>query len=251
MFQDAELAARQLAGKFTTQDKLSYLQNKLADMTEIWNDLDLHTTYLFGMNAFDHMNKSVEDIVYNSIIESIVNADQHYLFITSHQFDWAEACINVWPNAQIILFENTEKFVSGRKFKDAQPSTIFDSWEVVRGADWPIHPPKTIDELESLPADVAVELKTQFEKLYVDYYCELGRSCYNAKKRADFKQKHQQNIIAWDTDWYFSPEETVKEIGNLYSKLNLTNFNPDAIRTYYDIWASKLKVQLPHTFQTN
>ena len=74
VFQHAELANLQLDGNFTLQDKLAYLHDKLNNMTEIWNDLDLHFLNLFGINEGEHMNKSTEDISYNSIIETITNA---------------------------------------------------------------------------------------------------------------------------------------------------------------------------------
>jgi len=246
VFQHAELANLQLDGNFTLQDKLAYLHDKLNNMTEIWNDLDLHTPYLFGINAGEHMNKSTVDISYNSIIETITNLNQHYLFITSHEIEYAESCINIWPNAQIILFENAKKFISGRTFKDTIKSTTFDNWSAIRGEDWPIDPPKSTQELESLPLDVINELKTNFGNPYVHYYSELSRSQYKIKKQEEFKRKHIKNIMVWNTDWYFSLTDTLTEIGNLYNKLNLSGYDPIAISSYYDSWASKLKIQLPH-----
>ena len=46
--------------------------------------------------------------------------------------------------------------------------------------------------------------------------------------------------ITWNTDWYFSKKETIEQIYNLYVKLNLGNFNEQAIATYYDEWIAAL-----------
>jgi hypothetical protein len=246
IFQDANLAKRQLDNDFILQNKLDYLIDKLNATEQLWTDLDLHSPYLFGLSSADHVGKNINEIKYNDIIKSLVELNQHYFFMTAHQITWAEACLNCWPNAQIILFENTKEFISLRKYKDLIKSPIFDIWEKIKGQDWPLTPPNTIDELEALPIKIKNEFESSFGDLYSDYYKELIVPRQNQIDLNNFKEKFKHKIITWDANWYFSSTKTIKEIKNLYDKLNLSNFNADAITLYYELWCKKLTVQLPH-----
>ena len=55
----------------------------------------------------------------------------------------------------------------------------------------------------------------------------------------DTKLKNQ--TIFWDNDLFFSCDATVNRIEQLYSELELTNFNREYIVKYYNQWISKLK----------
>ena len=52
VFQDADLASRQLQQDFTPADKFSYLTNKINKVTGEWHDLDLGCVQLFGVTNF-------------------------------------------------------------------------------------------------------------------------------------------------------------------------------------------------------
>jgi len=239
VFQSAELAVRQLCGKFTQQDKIAYLLDKLNNTTEKWDDLDLHTPYLFGINSSEYMIKHINDINFNRCIEPLINLNQHYLFITAHQYALVEACITGWPNARIILFENTEKFVSERCIR--RPNKFFNIWVEIRKDNWPKLIPNTFDGLEKLPPAILTNLKSNFAEFYSSYVEYLTELYPSHQTVINFKNNFSEKIILWNTNWYFSEKDTVREVGNLYVNLNLNNFNSTFITDYYHAWLNKIK----------
>ena len=64
----------------------------------------------------------------------------------------------------------------------------------------------------------------------------------------DFEVKRFNNRnepIWWDTNWFFSKDDTVSNIKQIYNIFGLNDFNEDYISTYYDLWINKLE-QLKH-----
>jgi hypothetical protein len=43
-------------------------------------------------------------------------------------------------------------------------------------------------------------------------------------------------FYVWDTNWYFSEEDVITHIKQLYEILSLSGFNGDAISKYYNVW---------------
>jgi hypothetical protein len=44
----------------------------------------------------------------------------------------------------------------------------------------------------------------------------------------------------WDTNWYFSEEDTVSHIKELYDLFGFNDFNVDVVTEFYRKWISKL-----------
>jgi hypothetical protein len=244
LFQNAKLAEQQIDGNFTPIDKLKYLIDKLNSMKESWNDLDLHSPYLFDVNASDHVDKTRETINYNHIIEKITNLNQQYFFMVSHEMEWTIACLNIWPNARVILFENYEDFISDRNFKiDHLIDDMKVTWNQIRGSDWPIIAPMSIEEFQNIPQDIQNEASTLFH-----YDKFFKHPSYILEKFVKFKNESMEfkkiypNVFVYDTDSYKSIDDTVKKINELYTKLELDDFNADSIREYYQNWIAKLTV---------
>jgi hypothetical protein len=244
LFQNADLAEQQFHDKFTPQDKLNYLLVRLDSVSEKWDDIDLHSPYLFGINAIEHVGQSRETVVYNPIIEKITHINQHYFFIVAHDLDWTRACLGIWPNAKTILFENYEEFILSRNLKIDNTAEMIDNWKQIRGIDWPVDAPMSLKELDALPEIVR---KEAVESFHYDNFFKTPP--FVLERFAEFKQsslefKKTNNTISWDVRNYQSAENTVKQLDSLYTTLGLTDFNAQAIKQYYQMWTSKLKIPI-------
>ena len=203
VFQDHQLAQKQLDLKFIQQDKINYLLDKLAETVEWndypevygWNDLDLGCMELFGISNSDYVQLSSDEIrnlQFNDVITTLSNSSKKF-FIVAHWPNNVARYLTVWPNAKLITFKNYSKFINFR-----------------------IH-----DRIK--------------ENVYIPMSDEMPNN-YN-----EVITKFSDQMQLWDTDWYFDEKDTIAGIKNLYQSLNLSNFNEKAITSYYTAWINKLK----------
>jgi len=242
LFQNAKLSEQQINGNFTPKDKLKYLIDKLNSVKETWNDLDLHSPYPLAWEH-EYVDKTKETINYNHIIEKITNLNQQYFFMVSHEMEWTIACLNRWPNARVVLFENYEDFIFARYSKIDHFNNMKDTWDQIRGRDWPIIAPLSIEEFQNIPQNIRNEASTLF---HYDKFFKY--TSYTLEKFVKFKNESMEfkkiypNVIVYDANSYKSIDNTVKQIDELYTKLELDDFNADSIKEYYQNWIDKLNV---------
>lgn len=205
VFQDSELAEKQLLGNFNSGDKLEFLLSMIdKNNTGEWNDLGLGCVQLFGASERDYSESipprnnvhgeqtipyTVNNITVNlkKIIETLSNGDLRF-FLVVHDVSNLLPILNVWRNAKVIVFTNTANFKRLRNHKN-------------NDSDW-----KVWDyEISSL-----IESSNIKNKIYY------------------FNNNH-----------YFSENDTIDQIRNLYNDLGLSNFNEDYIREYYKNWIRK------------
>jgi len=55
------------------------------------------------------------------------------------------------------------------------------------------------------------------------------------------RTKRLNNVIWWDTNWYFSESNTLDNIENVYVELGLSDFNREFVKEYYNQWINKLE----------
>jgi len=232
VFQSAPFAKEQLSGNFSQTDKINYLKNELDRIGDKWNDLNIGCGHFFGIDNefyYQYPTDLIKSLLTQQIIDDITNSELKF-FIVAH---WPSICdeyIKVWPNAKIIYFKNTKDFISAR-YKNPLSST----WDIVRGVDWPVDPPASVEELNSLPDAVRKEFNTFFPKVYLDLKFRSSELDYYERSIINYP-----NSIVWDTNNYFQIDDTVNGIRNLYKLLNLNNFNEKAVQDYYIAWIDKL-----------
>ena len=54
------------------------------------------------------------------------------------------------------------------------------------------------------------------------------------------KIKRKINYYIWDTNWYFSFEETIINLKKLYHLLDLGDIDEKSIKKYYTVWIEKI-----------
>jgi hypothetical protein len=230
VFQDGTLVTQQLNGLFTQQDKINLLLQRLDETTDEWNDLGLGCGQLFGTDNLLYLCE-YPDLIrlreFPECINSLINLNKHYFFIVAHNTIFLEGYLNIWKNAKVIIFENPKEFIVNR---------LPDKWENFRVIDWPLMPPLSRDDLILYPQNIIDEIDLAFPNWEYDLqFFQIYK-----QKFSEFKDNFTGTVISWDTNWYFSAEQTVAEIKKLYETLNLDGFNPDIILNYYHAWQNKL-----------
>lgn len=107
VFQDSTLAEKQLAGEFNVDDKLHFLLHQLDHCDpDIWDDLGLGCTKLFGSNERHYTEGKVD---FKQIIDTLSHSE--FKFILGVHFpNSLKPMLDVWKNATLIVFTNTKNF---------------------------------------------------------------------------------------------------------------------------------------------
>lgn len=237
VLQDQHLAEKQLAGQLYQIDKLNILEQRLAQITNCWNDLNLGCFQLFGINSDAYLTdykELIQPVMFNNIIRRLTSTDSHYFFLVAHNFYYLRAYLNYWPNAQIILVKNHRQFADLRSLELDQAE-----WQKYRGSSWPEKPPATLEEFNNYPTIVKDEMINQASWLVKPY---LYKFVFDIAHQQEYSIALKElNVIEWDANCYMSREHTLNCLSVLYNKLNLLDFNRTYIGIYYDQWMQKLK----------
>jgi hypothetical protein len=114
IFQDRNLAERQLFNSFTQQDKFDYIENQITEVKTKWTDLNLGNDSLFGFRINDYLISP--QVVQNygpffDVVESLSNSDKKF-FLGGHWPILVDKYLEVWPNSSVIVFYNYNNFIN-------------------------------------------------------------------------------------------------------------------------------------------
>jgi hypothetical protein len=175
VFQSEYFVKEQLSGKFGVNEKMKFLLDGIRDADTGWNDLNLGCHQLFGCMTKDHKYGC------NDTIDQLSNSSKLF-FVVSHHFPNIETILDVWTNAQVIVFNNYDRFV-----KDRGHTSFMTGQE------------------------------PHFERTLFDY---------------------NKKFITWDTNWYYSRQETVHHVQELYDDFELMPVNKMYLENYYEAWSN-------------
>lgn len=225
VLQDSNLATQDINGLLSQQDKFDILNSRLVNMSEThWTDLNLGCFQLFG-----NYYKPSDPI-------PVLSSSDYHFFIVAHTYNQFSEIYKHWPNAKIIAFTNSQKFIEYREIHLKRNR----QWQLIRSSSWPNNPPTTIDELKLLDADIQQEINKEFPGF-------LSWLVHRPIRIPDSSTKLSTIPNAsyyWDNNLYFSKIDTVNEIKKLYNYLKLPDFNQDLVSKLYDSWMYSLSKQI-------
>jgi hypothetical protein len=235
VFQDINLAKKQINGKFTLDDKIRYVNQKLflSMKTKIWTDLDLGHSKLFGVNVNDLFYTNFDnfdiDSFYQEDINFLMNNDV-WISTGGHNLRIFKKWYNFFPNATIIYYYNWDKFALSR-VKEIQKT-----WNVIRKSHWQELYPSTIEEFYSLPKIVKQEIIKYFPFLYYQLILTNRYKRENENYITNL-EKSGGKVFHWDVDWYNHEHIFLEKLKDLYKKLNLEiSWKDSQILNYRKKW---------------
>ena len=124
---------------------------------------------------------------------------------------------------------------------------IFENiWNNNKNNNWP-NPPKYIREYMQFDIELRNEIN---DILNLNYYNLRNIQDYWDGKldidlmkdpKVQFMDLYKNNVIyTWNTNWYFSLDDTLKGFKELYELLELDNFNENALSLVYNKWIDKI-----------
>lgn len=230
VLQDGPLVTKQLNGLFTQQDKSNLLLQRIDDTIEKWTDLGLGCGQLFGTGNLLYLSEYPELIQLHKFpdcIHSLIELNKHYFFIVAHNIIFLEKYLNIWKNAKVIMFENSQEFISNRSI---------NNWEAFRGESWLLKQPSNRDELLLYPQDIIDEI----DMALPNWEYDMKFFDIHNKEVNNFKANFTGTLVTWDTNWYVSAEQTIAEVKKLYNLFKLDGFDANLILNYYNAWKNKL-----------
>lgn len=252
LLQNNELAIKQLNGTLTPLDKLDMLVNNISQVTDTWTDFGLSDDKMYGIDRNEmHLLYTAlkEDPTvwrfFNNIGE-ITNSGK-YIIHTSHPGPEIFRRLEVWPNSKVLVITNTREFIRevGRAYYIEQSPLVRDRckqyWDIVRGADWPVDPPRELEDVADLPDFVKDELYNTFNG-EIDRYL----TSWHMEDHDEALIRSQVNDVFYlsalellDTD------ATVNVVKDIYKWMGLTDFDSNMCKTLHTTWLTKLKETAP------
>jgi hypothetical protein len=127
--------------------------------------------------------------------------------------------LKVWPNCKtVIYFKNTKLFIELRRY---------NMWVWWSGAFKNLKNGNTMTQETLLKF---IESPQRHKKIIMDKFNDIVQ----INSHCDLTSK--VTFYMWDTNWYFSEEDTITHIKELYKILHLSGFDENAISKYYNVW---------------
>lgn len=245
VFSNHMLASQQLQGTFTVKNKVAYLDTKLNESRsqKTWNDLKLGCVQLTGLREDDYLKNYPEilSLRLNHTLQKIINANL-WFGIVAHTTFGLEATLRFWPNAKVILFTNSENFLTARGQFDQNKDQWFiprlNYWNVIKGADWPEVAPSNTEQFNLLDDFIKQEL-TDIHQGEIFQYFDHRKLMY------DLFQQHSERLVAqlgnrvycWDTDKsYQNLENFLMEFNKCRNWLRVPHPGNDTLTSYFCTW---------------
>lgn len=180
-----------------------FLANCLSFSNKISSTIENKLDYL--IEKLDSTNVIWNDFHLNNILD-----DNNYFFILDHPFtpNVLKYHLRHWKNSIVILFKNPIPFCKLRRCV----------WNV---AGEICYDPNYFEgELGKYS-----ELMLYNDKNQTYSFCNI---------------KNKTNFYIWDTNWYFSSEDTINNLRKFYQILDLGEFDEKSILHYYNSWINKI-----------
>lgn len=161
------------------------------------------------------------DIIWDDVfLKSSDFSGKQYNFLLNHPTPSLKKALKrdleFWVNCKtIIYFKNTKLFRYLRSC-NLNESDIFEKKKIKTSLLQFIN--HTEDQKNGL-------IKYFNDRDQLNSYCSL---------------KKNRLFYVWDTNWYFSLDQTLNHIEELYKILNLSGFDSNNITQYYNVWMHKM-----------
>ncbi len=257
VLQEKNLAKQQVQGNLSTVDKGDFLLGALANTNETWTDLNMGCHTLFDV----HMSISDTEWVYpelayhrrwHPVIKECISK-KLCLFQVSHTARATRWNKQIWPNAKVIVFVNTDPFFD--KYRSnfpglpdlAKTQQSFNLWNSMRESHWPELPPRWLENFEKSPfIEILDEIKShpKYEDLlyYIpsEHYFDCRKKLEHDATAAMVLEENFAEHFIWDTEWYLYPDLFCEKVAEVYEFLDLDDFDKSLIEKLHKAYLQSI-----------
>ena len=162
---------------------------------------------------------------------------------------------NVWPNAQLIVFENYDQFLKHNRpesvdnpivnYSDTLQQQLLKYWKSIRDPSWPELPPTTVNELNLLPTYIVEEINQTFLEIYRYFQTDathtvIDKSIAIANHLTQITH-NKHNVFRWDVDKNYNELTIANSVLALAQKIGIENIDPEDVEGYYINWKNTLQ----------
>lgn len=251
--QDINLAIEQIQGNLSPQKKLDLLIERMSASKNSWTDLNMGCFSFFGVYLTIESTECLyPELAYgmqwNKQLREVYDSGKIFFIVsqTARTTRWFK---QIWPNAKIINFYNTQPFFEKYRQNFTRLPQYHHvenakrEWDKIRQAGWPELPPMWIENFYLPPFDDIVDqidlnkIKYIPSKTYFEQVEELEQQ----KQAEMFRDRIFADNFQWDTSWYCSEEKFLKHISEVYKFLKLSDCSIDSVRELYCNWINCLE----------
>ena len=237
VFMDSRCVQLQQQNCFTATDKLNFLLNRLekSKTDNNWNDLGMGENFFLTPDFESPIQRDYSDNFFYEEVKWLIES-KTYFFLSAHDLREIKITLKMWPKAKIIVLTNSYDFIVNKRKNYS--FTLQNEWNDIRGSDWPERFPKNLEEYFKLDDYIKKEIQELYDDIFYNTLVLFDEKKFNKEMKIITSKKY----LSWDVEWFFDRNKTVKEIQKLYAKLNIKDFNVQAVETYFDAWFSQTKL---------
>jgi hypothetical protein len=245
VFHNKCLIRDQLDNKFDYYAKKQYLLNQINEAYEnkVWKDFVLGPLQTFEFSIYDEHNEPDEIISLRlpRELDDVVNRNLR-MFMICHSPNHIKRCLDLWPNAKIIVFTNYQSFVEKRKNKSQSPfkEKLKNYWKTIRADLWPEHPPTTQEEFISLDQKIQQECLDLFRGEILRYldYSDYEYSLWHEEAKNICSNSNNYCI---DIGYaYLNFENFYETYRDICTKYNFVSAEKNDVQEIFECWMSKI-----------
>lgn len=251
--QNNALAIKQLNGDISSLDKFEMQVNSINSVTDTWTDFGVSHEKMFGMRnyeiCFTYPELKHDSTVwrFHKDIETLSYSNK-YMVHTSHPGPELFVRLEVWPNSKLLVLTDTREFIRaiGRQYYIERTPFVRDQclkyWEIIRGPEWPVEPPREIEDIAKLPDFIQDELYNVFGGEIERYLTSWNMEEYEMSLIEEQVTQDKFFMSAMD---FMDKHKTLQTTQKLYNWLGLTDYNEAMCSQLYDVWFNKVKETAP------
>ena len=244
VMQHAGLAQQQLDHNLSCEQKQEFILQRLNQESQRWQDLHLGADNLTGVNERMYITAASNTAQYwpwTNVMHELCKSKFAW-FVDIHDTGHLEASLRVWPQARVIRFLNTDRFLEWRKVNYNRES-LQEFWNSVRDTSWPQQAPENWQEFCALDRAIQQELlhlRNGDIFRYIQHpeaKLSMGRSAKTQQDRVCARF----NTWDFDANALLDTQEYLKTMRDLYQWIDLDDFDKSFLECYHKQWLEKVQ----------
>jgi len=250
---------------FTLRGKTEYFFKGMSNVNEVnekpvWNDVIMFHGSSYQTEGYVHYRHAwINDLSNNfEQFESDSKSENDFLVSRLHipiyysltnlfKKNISHPVAEMFRSKYFICLVNTHLFASLRGIKLSHDDGAVDSWDegfaIIPDIRWFNGPLTKIDKItNSITVSEFLSLPNEIQKNIKNHHRSDINDLFNLTKLNKDDNNLLKNLVThqWDCNWFLNEEETIENIKQLYSKIDLGECDEKLLREMYKVWIHKI-----------